>query len=70
GSNALKASLSFMRELPANVGSALSKLASTVKSGFVNAAKASITAIKNLGTSIKNTAVNIKNGFFSIAKTV
>ncbi|MED6019543.1 hypothetical protein VZU59_13830, partial [Listeria monocytogenes] len=31
GSNALKASLSFMRELPANVGSALSKLASTVK---------------------------------------
>ncbi|HFT6272943.1 TPA: tape measure protein, partial [Listeria monocytogenes] len=38
--------------------------------GFVNAAKASITAVKNLGTSIKNTAVNIKNGFFSIAKTV
>ncbi|OES83965.1 tape measure protein, partial [Listeria monocytogenes] len=37
---------------------------------FVNAAKASITAVKNLGTSIKNTAVNIKNGFFSIAKTV
>ncbi|HAA8085847.1 TPA_asm: tail tape measure protein, partial [Listeria monocytogenes] len=70
GSNALKASLSFMRELPANVGSALSKLASTVKTGFVNAAKASITAVKNLGTSIKNTAVNIKNGFFSIAKTV
>ncbi|HFL0534673.1 tape measure protein [Listeria monocytogenes] len=68
--NALKASLSFMRELPANVGSALSKLASTVKTGFVNAAKASITAVKNLGTSIKNTAVNIKNGFFSIAKTV
>ncbi|HAB0322129.1 TPA_asm: tail tape measure protein, partial [Listeria monocytogenes] len=70
GSNALKASLNFMRELPSNVQAALSKLASTVKTGFVNAAKASITAVKNLGTSIKNTAVNIKNGFFSIAKTV
>ncbi|WP_322961375.1 tape measure protein, partial [Listeria monocytogenes] len=56
--------------LPSNVQAALSKLASTVKTGFVNAAKASITAVKNLGTSIKNTAVNIKNGFFSIAKTV
>lgn len=31
GSNALKASLKFMRELPANVQAALSKLASTVK---------------------------------------
>ncbi|EAF9178976.1 tape measure protein, partial [Listeria monocytogenes] len=70
GSNALKASLNFIRELPSNVQAALSKLASTVKTGFVNAAKASITAVKNLGTSIKNTAVNIKNGFFSIAKTV
>lgn len=70
GSNALKASLNFIRELPSNVQAALSKLASTVKIGFVNAAKASITAVKNLGTSIKNTAVNIKNGFFSIAKTV
>lgn len=53
GSNALKASLNFMRELPANVQAALSKLASTVKTGFVNAAKASITAVKNLGTSIQ-----------------
>lgn len=70
GGKALKSSFNFIKQMPATVGSGLKVLASTVKTGFVNANKAAIASIKKLGTSIKNTSVNIKNGFFSVAKAV
>lgn len=70
GGKALKSSFNFIKQMPATVGSGLKVLASTVKTGFVNASKAAITSVKKLGTSIKNTSVNIKNGFFSVAKAV